>query len=137
MKSKIQKAAAGSSGEAVVVDTSAVAVGNVSVKELAALFKLFADESRLQILTLLMQHDELNVRTLCDKLQQNQPAVSHHLSLLRTAGVVDRRREGKHNYYHMLPQRICELLQTVFDSAGQNPGGIRLGGYVLSLTPHE
>ena len=69
---------------------------------LVNLFKLFADETRLRILFCLKGRKELNVQTLCRLVQQTQPAVSHHLALLRMAGVVKMRRAGKHNFY-----RIC------------------------------
>ena len=67
--------------------------------ELIEVFKLLADETRLRILMLLLEKGELNVRSLCDKLDQSQPGVSHHLSLLRLAGFIERRREGKSNYH--------------------------------------
>src|SRR5262245_23834139 len=61
-------------------------------KDLVQLFKLFADETRLRILYFLMQREELNVRALCSLLKQSQPAVSHHLALLRVAGLIECRR---------------------------------------------
>ena len=67
-------------------DTEVRSLPDDVAKELVRLFKLFADETRLRILHYLMQRDELNVRTLCDLLGQSQPAVSHHLALLRVAG---------------------------------------------------
>ena len=65
---------------------------------LVELFKLLADETRLRILFLLQQRNELNVRSLCRLLSQSQPAVSHHLALLRAAGLIKMRRDGKHNF---------------------------------------
>ena len=72
-------------------------------------FKLLADETRLRIVCILLEEHELNVRTLCGILSQSQPAVSHHLALLRTAGVIECRRDGKHNFYHLMPQRFNEI----------------------------
>jgi ArsR family transcriptional regulator len=83
-------------------------------KDLAELFKLLSDETRLRILYLLRQRHELNVRTLCQILHQSQPAVSHHLALLRVAGLIEMRRDGKHNFYRLFPRRFEELLGLVF-----------------------
>ena len=87
---------------------------NEVAKDLAELFKLLSDETRLRILYLLRQRQELNVRTLCHILRQSQPAVSHHLALLRVAGLIEMRRDGKHNFYRLLPRRFEELLGLVF-----------------------
>jgi DNA-binding transcriptional ArsR family regulator len=64
-------------------------------EDLVQCFKLFADETRLRILHYLMQQKEMHVRALCTLLEQSQPAVSHHLALLRVAGFIDSRRDGK------------------------------------------
>jgi len=80
------------------------------LKSLAASFKLLADETRLRVLRLLMESGELNVRALCDRLEQSQPAVSHHLALLRDAGVIRARRDGKHNFYRCIPNRLESLI---------------------------
>jgi ArsR family transcriptional regulator len=83
-------------------------------ERMVQLFKLLADETRLQILYFLTQRHELNVGTLCDLLQQSQPAVSHHLALLRLAGLIEMRREGKHNYYRLQPAKFQESAQLVY-----------------------
>ena len=83
-------------------------------KNLVEMFKLLADETRLQILFLLQQKRELNVRGLCHLLKQSQPAVSHHLALLRLAGLIEMRRDGKHNFYRLITQRFEEVANMVF-----------------------
>ena len=64
-------------------------------------FKLLSDETRLRILfyLALSPDGELHVTDLCNRLGQSQPAVSHHLALLRVSGLIESRREGKHNFY--------------------------------------
>lgn len=84
------------------------------IRGLVKRFKLLSDETRLRILFYLANTDELHVRALCDLLSQSQPAVSHHLAMLRTAGVVEPRREGKHNFYRLLPGGFEQLLRIVF-----------------------
>ena len=58
-------------------------------KDLVQVFKLLADETRLKILFFLGREKELHVSALCERLGQSQPAVSHHLALLRVAGLID------------------------------------------------
>src|SRR4051794_29314508 len=55
------------------------------VADLSHKFKLLADVSRLKILMALARDGETHVSSLCDMLGQSQPAVSHHLTLLRSA----------------------------------------------------
>ena len=88
---------------------------NKLAKDLVRIFKLLSDETRLRILYSLSQAEELHVRALCELLQLSQPAVSHHLGMLRNAGIVDPRRDGKHNYYRILPGNFEQLLMLVFD----------------------
>jgi DNA-binding transcriptional ArsR family regulator len=81
----------------------------------ADLFTLLSDRTRLRILYHLSQADELHVGALCDLLEQRQPAVSHHLSRLRAAGVISARRDGKLRFYRLLPDRVRSVLRAMFD----------------------
>jgi ArsR family transcriptional regulator len=47
-------------------------------------------------------------------LGQTQPAVSHHLTLLRMTGLVGYRRQGKHNFYRVESSFVCDLLEQFF-----------------------
>jgi ArsR family transcriptional regulator len=105
------------------------------VKDLVKVFKLLSDETRLRVLLYLTQQPELHVRALCDLLAQSQPAVSHHLALLRVAGLIESRREGKHNFYHILPDRFETLLDMLFANVPQAERRIRFEDYVLSYAP--
>ena len=99
------------------------------IRDLAQLFTILADETRLRILEMLGRRNELCVRDLWERLGQSQPAVSHHLGLLRTAGLVDTRHEGKHVYYRIDQQRLDELM-TLLQST-------RVGTEVLSHAARE
>ena len=107
-------------------------LADATTKELVQLFKLLADETRLRIMYYLMQKDELNVRTLCRLLRQSQPAVSHHLALLRDAGVIECRRDGKHNFYHLVPKRCQAYLDTLFGAPGEQPRKVRVEDAVVT-----
>ena len=104
-------------------------------KDLVQMFKLLSDETRLRILYFLMQQEELNVRALCKLLRQSQPAVSHHLALLRVAGLIESRREGKHNFYRILSSRFQQVMEMVFSAAPQQGGRIGFETFVLSYQP--
>lgn len=57
-----------------------------------------SDETRFVIIRECAKR-EITVSELCDITSQSQPAVSHHLTILRTLGLIDYRRDGKNNYY--------------------------------------
>lgn len=100
--------------------------------ELVKLLKLVADDTRLRILHYLMQAHELNVRTLCGLLDQSQPAVSHHLAMLKDAGLIECRRDGKHNYYRVVPQQCARHLDRVFGVHGTQTRKLRLDSATLT-----
>lgn len=64
------------------------------------LLKQVSDATRLQVITALAD-GERHVGALCDLLNQSQPAVSHHLALLRHGGIIAPRRQGKNNFYSL------------------------------------
>ena len=84
-------------------------------KDLVQVFKLLSDETRLRILFYLMREKELHVTALCDKLRQSQPAVSHHLALLRVAGLIEARRDGKHNFYSVRKTHFHRIIEELFE----------------------
>ena len=106
-------------------------------KEVVHLGKLFSDETRLQIVHYLMQQEELNVRTLCKLLGQSQPAVSHHLALLRVDGMIECRRSGKHNFYRLVNDRVKEFIEMIFSAAPNQPSLIGFDTFTLNYQPAE
>lgn len=87
-----------------------------TVGEMAALMRLVGDATRIRILGLL-HAGERNVSTMCDDLDLAQPTVSHHLGLLRTAGLLSTRRAGKQIYYSLNSTHV---------SADEIDGSLRL-----------
>lgn len=69
-----------------------------------SLFRAFADATRLRLLHLLLQEKELCVCDLCAVLGESQPKVSRHLAVLRRAGLVEARRDGKWVFYALAPE---------------------------------
>ncbi len=107
-------------------------LGEDKARELVQLFKLLADETRLKIIYYLMQQSEMNVRTFCRLLRQSQPAVSHHLALLRSAGVIECRRDGKHNFYRLILKKCQAYLDAVFEVDGGMNRSIKLDDALLT-----
>jgi len=116
-------------------DVPSVTVSDDLVDNLVRLFKLLSDETRLRILYYLTQQRELHVRALCELLHESQPAVSHHLALLRVAGLIERRREGKHNYYGLKTRQFSTLLDMLFAAMPEGNRRIKLDDYMLTRAP--
>jgi ArsR family transcriptional regulator len=81
----------------------------VALYELADLFKLFGDSTRIRILWALSE-SEMCVCDLCALLKMKQPAVSHQLKNLKQSRVVKARRDGKIVYYSLDDEHIRRLL---------------------------
>jgi ArsR family transcriptional regulator len=112
--------------------TQCLEVSEDLVINLVKLFKLLSDETRLRILYYLTQREELHVRALCELLHESQPAVSHHLALLRMAGLIGRRREGKHNFYGLKTRQFSRMLDMLFANMPEGSSRIRLDEYMLT-----
>jgi ArsR family transcriptional regulator len=62
--------------------------------------------------------------------------VSHHLALLREAGLIEPRRDGKHNFYSVRKSRFHRLIQELFESMALNGDGeVRFDDFVLTHEP--
>jgi ArsR family transcriptional regulator, arsenate/arsenite/antimonite-responsive transcriptional repressor len=99
-------------------DDNKIKVSDRTIEGFTEIFKLLADKSRLKILLALAQEGEMHVSGLCRLLQQSQPAVSHHLTLLRMRNLVGYRRDGKHNFYRIDSALISDLLEQFFTDSG-------------------
>ena len=79
--------------------------------DLADLFKVFGDSTRIRILVDLMENGERSVSELAEDLEMTQSAVSHQLKLLRMTNQVKARREGKSIYYSLDDQHVIDILE--------------------------
>ncbi len=76
---------------------------------LAARFKALADPARVAILNRLAATDEVCVCNLVAALDLAQPTVSHHLKVLRDAGLVESSPRGTWAYYRLVPDAVTAL----------------------------
>src|SRR4051812_11819201 len=79
--------------------------------ELARVFKALGDPVRLRLLSLIASHvgGEACVCDLTDAFELTGPTISHHLKVLREAGIIDGERRGTWIYYRVLPATLRML----------------------------
>lgn len=94
------------------------------------IFIALGDENRQQILIALLEHEQIGMRVgeITAKTHLSRPAVSHHLRILKDAGLIRMHREGTRNYYYVDAGRsrweqmkvLIEHVDQVIQSAEQN-----------------
>ena len=77
--------------------------------DLADLYKVFGDYSRVRIMYILLQ-EELCVQDIASSLDMTQSAVSHQLKILKQYKLVHARREGKSIYYSLADEHVSNIL---------------------------
>ncbi|MDP9143505.1 MAG: metalloregulator ArsR/SmtB family transcription factor, partial [Actinomycetota bacterium] len=79
-------------------------------EQMAAIARALADPVRLQLVDVLRKHaGKVCVCELVPLFDLSQPTVSHHLKVLRHAGLVDSERRGLWAYYYVIPDALEEL----------------------------
>ena len=74
------------------------------------LFRTLGDPTRRAIFERLMRDGEQNVHRLTRQAGVSQPAVSKHLGLLKQAGLVHDRRDGRKTHYRARPEGLAPLI---------------------------
>lgn len=77
--------------------------------DLAELFKIFGDSTRIKILCAMLD-EELCVNDIAGRLQMSQSSVSHQLRILKTSKLVKSRREGKSIFYSLDDEHVHSIL---------------------------
>jgi ArsR family transcriptional regulator len=80
---------------------------------LADRFKALSDPSRVAIVNRLAGAEEVCVCVFVNELGLSQPTVSHHLRVLREAGLVEATRRGTWAYYRLVPESVAELARAL------------------------
>ena len=86
-----------------------------------SLLKCICDETRFDILELLQKNKELCVNDFVEKLEKDQPLVSHHLKTLKKCGIVKSRDEGKKAMYAISSSQLTELISNVTRASKKIP----------------
>lgn len=94
--------------------TLATAIGSTLppdevLSDLAELFKIFGDETRIRILFILFEV-EVNVTDLARTLGMTQSAISHQLRILKNARLIRNRRDGKNIFYALADDHVRTII---------------------------
>ena len=79
------------------------------LSDLAELFKIFGDSTRIRILCDLLG-GEKNVTEITEDLEMNQSAISRQLKILRTSKLIGVRREGTAKYYSLADDHVKTII---------------------------
>jgi len=82
-------------------------------KKNSELLKALGHPVRLQLVMGLLEHDGCNVNRMVGQLGLPQSTVSQHLALLRHAGIIEFRKEGKKNCYRITDKRVTALVRAL------------------------
>lgn len=88
---------------------------DAEIRERAEAFGALGDEIRMKIIRLLSQHDSLCVCEIQEAFDVGQPTVSHHLKILRDAGLVDVQRRGTWAYYSLRTDALKRLAKELVE----------------------
>ncbi len=90
-------------------------MGDDDARELADLLKALADPVRLQIVSLVIAADsgELCACDLPEQLGRSQPTISHHLTKLVSAGLLQREQRGKWAWFRLADRRLAALAEVL------------------------
>jgi len=81
--------------------------GERDLRRLRTLYRALGDETRLRMISLLAEHGPMPVNELSARVALSQPLISWHLRILRLAGLLDTKRQGR--------ETICRLRTAAFE----------------------
>jgi ArsR family transcriptional regulator, arsenate/arsenite/antimonite-responsive transcriptional repressor len=98
------------------VDNENCTVNGHSHAELMELMRAFSDQTRQKIIRQCFTEKEVCVTDIAKQFTLSRPTISHHLNLMRRAGLLNSRKEGKEVYYSVNKKYIISLLETFIDT---------------------
>jgi len=83
------------------------------MEEAAYTLKAISNGTRLCVISILSENEEMNVSQLGEKLQCEQSLLSHHLTDMRAKGILNCRRDGKNCYYSLKNKQIVQIIDCI------------------------
>lgn len=105
------------------------------MRPLSETFSALGDDTRLKLVEHLLAHGETPAGTLTDLSGLSAPAVSRHLKVLRTAGILHQRAEGTHRYYSVRPEAMKTVADWTLDHREFWAGSLDRLDTLLALDP--
>ena len=108
-----------SKGEASVLRGGAVGAGldYADLRKAVLVLRAVNHDLRQSMISLLAEHGQLTVTDIYVKLRLEQSVASQHLAILRRAGVVNTKRDGKYIYYSINPERLTQIRRLIDELA--------------------
>lgn len=75
--------------------------------------KAISHGTRLCVIALLSEQEEMNVTQLGEQLKCEQSLLSHHLTDMRAKGILNCRRDGKNCYYSLKNKQIVQIIECI------------------------
>lgn len=91
------------------------------VADLAALFSVLANDTRLRILHTIARHDEASVTAIGDEVGASTQSVSNHLQRMADQGIVATRRDGNRIYYRLIDPCVGGVMELGLCLLGHDP----------------
>lgn len=96
------------------IDLESCDLDKTNLGDLAELFKVFGDSTRISIMFALLKQ-ELSVGDIADELDMNASAISHQLRVLKQAKLIKSRRSGKNIIYSLADEHVVTIIKQGVD----------------------
>ena len=87
----------------------------------SGLLRCISDDTRFDILDIMLNDKEVCVTDIVKKIQKDQPLVSHHLRILRECGIVVSQNKGKKVMYKITNKRLVGVISNISKASKQMP----------------
>ena len=85
------------------------------IQKITFLLTAVGEPARLEIIRQLAEQEQMNVGDLASKFRLSRPTISHHLKVLKDAGIVEAEKRGQETYYRVNRDALILGLQQIVD----------------------